>query len=349
MSASNPGLVRRFFGGVWRVVDVSRRVVLNLIFLLFLAVVVLALVRAGRRRWPRRRRWCSTSTARSPSRARATCARRRSTGCAARRAAEDAAARHPRRARRGGQGRRRSSSVVLILDELEADRPRDPARDRAAVDRFRASGKKVVAWGSSFDQRQYYIAAHADEVYLHPIGTVYSTASGVPQLLQGRARQARRQRQRAARRHLQELRRAVHRQRAVAGVARGRRALYGALWKTYTDAVEKLRKLAARLARMSHRRAAAALAAVGGDAAKLALDDKLVDGLKTRDELRALLIARGARTTSTRPSARSRSTSTSARLRPRLPATRSASSSPRARSSTAARRPARSAACRPPT
>ena len=40
MSASNPGPVRRFFRGVWRVVDVSRRVVLNLIFLLILAIVV---------------------------------------------------------------------------------------------------------------------------------------------------------------------------------------------------------------------------------------------------------------------------------------------------------------------
>src|SRR5688572_3257182 len=47
MSASHPGFVRRFFRGVWRVVDVSRRVVLNLIFLLILAVVLLALLRSG--------------------------------------------------------------------------------------------------------------------------------------------------------------------------------------------------------------------------------------------------------------------------------------------------------------
>ena len=37
------------------------------------------------------------------------------------------------------------------------------------------------------------------------------------------------------------------------------------------------------------------LAAAGGDAAKFALTEKLVDGLKTRDELRALMIERGAR------------------------------------------------------
>ena len=37
------------------------------------------------------------------------------------------------------------------------------------------------------------------------------------------------------------------------------------------------------------------LAAAGGDAAKFALAEKLVDALKTRDELRAMMIERGAR------------------------------------------------------
>ena len=42
----------------------------------------------------------------------------------------------------------------------------------AALERFSAAGKQVVAWGASYDQRQYYLAAHADEVYLHPMGAV---------------------------------------------------------------------------------------------------------------------------------------------------------------------------------
>ena len=116
------------------------------------------------------------------------------------------------------------ASAVLILDELDATGLATLREVGAAVDRFRASGKKVVAWGSSYDQRQYYIAAHADEVYLHPLGAVNVTGfGGVQQLLQGRARQGRRQRQRAARRHLQELRRALRRQRALArGASRPR-------------------------------------------------------------------------------------------------------------------------------
>ncbi|MGH8179092.1 MAG: signal peptide peptidase SppA [Steroidobacter sp.] len=42
----------------------------------------------------------------------------------------------------------------------------------AAIRDFRASGKKVIAYGEGFDQAQYYVAAHADEIYLDPQGLV---------------------------------------------------------------------------------------------------------------------------------------------------------------------------------
>ena len=73
------------------------------------------------------------------------------------------------------------------------------------------------------------------------------------------------------------------------------RFLYGDLWKTYTDAVEKERKLAPGSIAKGIDEAPARMAAAGGDSAKLALDAKLVDGLKTRDELRKILIERGAK------------------------------------------------------
>jgi protease IV len=42
-----------------------------------------------------------------------------------------------------------------------------------AIDAFRAAGKQVVAVGDSYSQNQYYLAAHADEIYLHPQGFVF--------------------------------------------------------------------------------------------------------------------------------------------------------------------------------
>ena len=41
-----------------------------------------------------------------------------------------------------------------------------------ALDEFRTSGKPVIAMGDSYDQNQYYLAAHADEIYMHDLGFV---------------------------------------------------------------------------------------------------------------------------------------------------------------------------------
>ncbi len=43
----------------------------------------------------------------------------------------------------------------------------------SAVDDFRASGKPVIAYGNFYEQNQYYLAAHADEIYLDPMGAAY--------------------------------------------------------------------------------------------------------------------------------------------------------------------------------
>lgn len=42
----------------------------------------------------------------------------------------------------------------------------------AAIQDFRQAGKRVIALGESYDQSQYYLAAHADEIYLDPQGSV---------------------------------------------------------------------------------------------------------------------------------------------------------------------------------
>jgi protease-4 len=66
----------------------------------------------------------------------------------------------------------RISAMVLDLSSMQrAGMPMLQDLGKA-VDAFRASGKKVFAWGGYFDQRQYFLAAHADEVYLDPYGAV---------------------------------------------------------------------------------------------------------------------------------------------------------------------------------
>ncbi|WP_028079423.1 signal peptide peptidase SppA [Solimonas soli] len=42
----------------------------------------------------------------------------------------------------------------------------------AAMKEFRASGKKIIAWGPSYEQAPYYAAAQADEIVLDPMGSL---------------------------------------------------------------------------------------------------------------------------------------------------------------------------------
>ncbi len=48
-----------------------------------------------------------------------------------------------------------------------------------ALKRFKDSGKQIIAAGDFFSQSQYYLAAHADRIYLHPMGGVFLTGFGL--------------------------------------------------------------------------------------------------------------------------------------------------------------------------
>ncbi len=295
MSASNPGRVRRFFRALWRVLDTSRRVVLNLIFLAIVVFIVFGLVRSGTPALADKTalvlRLDGTIGEQKSGNLRST-ALDQVRGEAVQKiqlrdivAVLDAAAGDPK-----------ITGLVIALDEMRPTGFSTLREIAASIDRFKASGKKVVAWGSSYDQRQYYIAAHADEVYLHPQGMVYIAGFGS---LRNYYKDA-----------LDKLGVTVNVMRVgtfksavepfianepSAPALEADRFLYGDLWKTYTDAVEKERKLAPGAIAKGIDEAPARMAAAGGDAAKLALDAKLVDGLKTRDELRQLMIERGAK------------------------------------------------------
>ena len=67
---------------------------------------------------------------------------------------------------------RRIPAIALDLDKL--DEATLPALQElaAALREFRASGKKVIAYGAELTQERYYLAAQADEVNLDPFGFV---------------------------------------------------------------------------------------------------------------------------------------------------------------------------------
>jgi protease IV len=68
---------------------------------------------------------------------------------------------------------RRIKAVLLDLDNFAGADGLPPLQELAlAIRDFRASGKKVIAYGTAFTRDQYYLAAQADEIYLDPQGYV---------------------------------------------------------------------------------------------------------------------------------------------------------------------------------
>jgi protease IV len=66
----------------------------------------------------------------------------------------------------------RVKAILLQLDDMEGAGQPTLEEVAAALRTFRATGKKVVAQGTNFNQAQYYLAAQADEIYLDPTGEV---------------------------------------------------------------------------------------------------------------------------------------------------------------------------------
>ncbi|MFM2185685.1 MAG: hypothetical protein RIR43_257 [Pseudomonadota bacterium] len=185
--------------------------------------------------------------------------------------------------------------VMLKLDDFGGAGLSSLREVAAALERFKAAGKPVVAWGNNWDQRAYYLAAHANEVWLHPMGSV---------LVEGYGRQ---------RNYYKDALDKVGVQANVIRVGKYKNAgepfftnapsketleseahVYDALWALYRRGVERARKLPDGAIQQAIDSLPASLVAVGGDPARWALEQKWVDALKTRDQMRKALMEAGA-------------------------------------------------------
>lgn len=73
---------------------------------------------------------------------------------------------------------KRIKQLFLRLDKLQGATPGQLQDIVAAIDRFKQSGKPVVAWSPAYDQAQYELASHADTIYLDPLGAVFLPGYG---------------------------------------------------------------------------------------------------------------------------------------------------------------------------
>ncbi len=72
----------------------------------------------------------------------------------------------------------RISSVLLTLDDFAGGSLPALREVALAIGRVRAAGKPVLAWASGYGQHDWFLAAHADEAWLHPEGAVWVDGYG---------------------------------------------------------------------------------------------------------------------------------------------------------------------------
>src|SRR5277367_5192166 len=184
--------------------------------------------------------------------------------------------------------------IVLDLGNLSTSGLSKLQEIGAALREFRTAGKRVVVAADTLDQTQYYLAAQAGEVYLDPLGFVYIDGFSYYRMFLKDA--------------IDKLGVDVNVFKAgtfksftdqfsrsdMAPSEREESTVWlEALWSAYQQDVTRARSLPANALSEYIAEAPAALAAVNGDAAKLALQRGLVTALKSRrqlaDELKGLV------------------------------------------------------------
>lgn len=159
-----------------------------------------------------------------------------------------------------------------------------------AMSRFRAAGKKIVTYGNSFNQGGYLIATYADEVYLNPFGAVLLNGYGsYPNYYKGLLDKLKIEVQLFRVGKYKSAMEPFTRNDMSPAAKEDMRALMGDLWAEYTASVTNSRSLEKDAFITSFENVDMDLAAVNGDMAALAMQYKLVDGLKTREEWRLFL------------------------------------------------------------
>lgn len=181
----------------------------------------------------------------------------------------------------------RIAALVLDLDDFLGGGPAALHRLGAAIEDFKASGKPVFAIGDNYSQAQYLLAAHADKLWMNPMGGVdiRGYAIYVPHFASA----------------LKKLRARVHvfrvgtyksavepfiRDDMSPAAKEANRAFLNLLWDRYVDEVTRLRGLEDGAIERAIAEIVPRMQAVDGDSARFALSEGWVDELRSRDAMR---------------------------------------------------------------
>ncbi|TZF88482.1 signal peptide peptidase SppA [Cognatilysobacter lacus] len=298
MNPTRRGPIAGFFVGLWDVMNFTRRLILNFVFfglVLLFALLFLASL-AGGNAHPLLGR---TTLVIAPE---GQLVEQYTSDPISRTLERAAGGRHGElqlrdvlRALEAARTDKNIERVFLHVDELQAGGMASLREVADAIARVRAAGKPVIAFSEQMDQKQYLLAAQANEVYLDPMGQV--TLEGL-----SRYRQYFReglQDKLGVDVHLFKV--GTYKSAAepyildAASPASKEADLFwmNDVWQRYLGDIAKVRKVDVAQLTNNVNTLPQAVAAAQGDLAKLALSQHLVDGLKTRQEVWDVLRAKG--------------------------------------------------------
>lgn len=293
--------VASFFIGLWDVMNFTRRLILNLLFFgLLLLILVLFVFAMGKGASSGRTLQDRTTLVIAPEgrlveQFSADPVSRALAKAIGDNSAEEVQLRDLVRALDAAREDKKIERVVLQLDKLQPSGFASMREVAASLQELRASGKDIVAYSDSMSQSQYLLAAQAKEIYLDPMGGV--VLEGL-----GRYRQYFRtglQDKLGVDVHLfkvGEYKSAAEPYVLDAASPQAKEAdlfWMNDVWQRYLADIATARKLDAAQLAAGIDTMPEGIAAAGGDLAKFALQQKLVDGLKTREEVEDLLADRG--------------------------------------------------------
>lgn len=186
----------------------------------------------------------------------------------------------------------RITALVIDVSDLIGVSPAHLETLGDALAQFKASDKPIYAYGEYFGQGQYALASYADEIMLHPMGSLMITGYGGNQLF--------------FRDLLEKLRVNVHIFRAgefksaaepytrmdMSEESRAdNQALLNALWDRYLERVSANRGLSVDALQAYADNFPGLLNAAGGDMARVAFEQGLVDNIAGVDSFRRQVAA----------------------------------------------------------
>lgn len=283
------GFFRRFFGGIGSIITFCRNTLMNIIFIVFFILLLAAIGSSAPKPLPAKfalrvapsgvlvdqRSYIDTASLLLRDEKEESETVVRDLVDAINHAADD----------------KRVNTIVLELDGLRGGGITKMSEIGQALQAFKAKEKHILAVSDNYSQDQYFLATYADEIYLHKMGEVQLTGFGRYITYYKTA--------------LEKLGVNVHVFRSgkykdyvepylrdsMSDESREHNAQWlNALWASYTKTVETQRKLPEGSLNKLINNLDTKLAEAKGDSAQLALNEKLVDKLVSRNEIDNLLI-----------------------------------------------------------